>query len=88
MAVVARMRVNSIELFGSSTKVKLGAVYTASEDDPHYDEIKSFFEATPFGVFEASIKNDRAAEEFQPGDEFYLSLEKIRPATEGVQTAR
>lgn len=84
MGVVARMRVNEVALLGFGTRVTLGAVYTADESDPHYAEIKSFFEATPQGSFQATIKNDAAAEQFQPGDEFYLTLEKVpaRPATE------
>ena len=77
MGVVARMQVSEVALLGYATKVKLNAVYTADESDPHYGEIKSFFEATPHGVFEATIKNDAAAEQFQPGDQFYVSLEKI-----------
>lgn len=80
MSVVARMRVNSIELFGYGTKVKMTAVHLADESDPHYAEIKSFFEATPSGSFEATIRNEAAAEHFQPGDEFYLTLERIRGA--------
>jgi hypothetical protein len=77
MSVVARMKVNEVHLLGWATRVKLQAVYTADESDPHYEEIKSFFEATPQGIFEAVINNDRAAEQFQPGDHFYVSLERI-----------
>lgn len=77
MTVVARMNVSEVALLGWATRVKLQAVYTADQNDPHYDEIKSFFEATPQGTFEAVIKNDAAAEQFQPGDEFYISLERI-----------
>lgn len=77
MSVVARMKVTEVALLGYGTRVKLSAVHIADEDDPHYAEIKSFFEATPSGSFEAMIKNDAAAEQFQPADEFYVSLEKI-----------
>lgn len=77
MSVVARMQVHEVTLLGYATRVKLHAVYTADADDPHYDEIKSFFEATPQGLFEATIKNEAAAEQFQPGDQFYVSLERI-----------
>ncbi len=77
MSVVARMKVSEVALLGFGTRVKLNAVYTHDEQDPHYEEIKAFFEATPSGVFEATIKNDRAAEQFQPGLEFYVSLEPV-----------
>lgn len=77
MTVVARMNVNEVALLGWATRVKLSAVYTGDENDPHYDEIKSFFEATPQGEFWAVIRNEAAAEQFQPGDQFYVSLERI-----------
>lgn len=75
MAVVARMRVFSVEAFQWGAKLKMQAVCAA--DDPHDEEIKAFFEATPSASFEASIKNDVAAEQFQPGDQFYLKLERV-----------
>lgn len=77
MTVVARMQVNEVAALGWATRVKLTAAYTSDESDPHYAEIKSFFEATPQGSFEAVIRNEAAAEQFQPGDAFYLSLERI-----------
>lgn len=77
MSVVARFRVNWVQSFGTSAKVNLTPVYTADSNDPHYDEIKSFFEATPSGLLEMQIRNEMAAEQFQPGDEFYLSLQKV-----------
>lgn len=76
-AVVARMAVTEVALQGWATKVKLAA-QVPQPGDPHEAEIKSFFEATPQGHFEATIKNDAAAEHFQPGDVFYLTLERIK----------
>lgn len=77
MGVVARMRVNEVALQGWATRVKLVAVVPADDNDPHAEEIKSFFEATPYGSFEATIKNAVAAEQFQPGDDYYITLERI-----------
>jgi hypothetical protein len=74
MAVVARMRVQECAATEYGTKVKLGAIYTADEKDPHYKEIKSFWESTPTGTFEAMILNAVAAEQFQPGMDFYITL--------------
>lgn len=76
MSVVALMRVTSTEQFGHNTKVNLTPAYVPDESDPHYAEIKSFFDATPQGKFEAVINNEKAAEQFQPGYAFYLSLER------------
>ena len=77
MSVVARMQVSSIELHGWATTVKMSAVVAAEDSDPHAEEIKAFFAATPAAQFTASIKNEVAAEQFQPGDHFYVTLEKI-----------
>lgn len=78
MGVVARMRVSEVSLMGWATRVKLQPIVPADDNDPHADEIKAFYEATPAGSFEATIRNELAAEQFQPGDEFYISLEKIK----------
>lgn len=81
MAVVARMRVSEITLMGWATRVKLQP-YMPAKDDPHYEEIQAFYEATPTGGFEATIKNALAAEQFQPGQDFYITLEPV-PASAG-----
>ena len=76
MAVVARMKVNSVTLFSyGATQIKMQAV--VSQDDPHSEEIAAFFAATPAGNFEATIKNELAAEQFAPGEEFYVTLTKV-----------
>ena len=77
MSVVARMHVTEVALYGYGTGIKLSAVMPASDDDPHAEEIKAFFAATPSGSFQAVIKNEVAAEQFQPGDHFYVTLEKV-----------
>lgn len=75
MSVVARMRVHQVTLYGYATGVKLQAVTVA--DDPHSEEIKRFFDATPSGSFEAVIKNELAAEQFKPDDHFYVSFVRV-----------
>lgn len=78
MGVVARMRVYEVSLGGWATTVRLQPVVPAEDSDPHAEEIKAFFAATPSGRLEMTIKNEVAAEQFQPNDEFYVSLEKIK----------
>ena len=79
MSVVARFRVHTVEPLGYGTKVVLSAIYSPDyvEDDPVLEEVRSFYEATPNGQFEATIANEKAEEQFQVGDEFYVRLEKI-----------
>jgi hypothetical protein len=76
MGVVARMVVSEVTLMGWATKIKLNP-QSPQSGQPHEEEIKAFYEATPQGAFEAVIKNDVAAEQFQPGDAFYVTLERI-----------
>ncbi len=78
MAVIARMRCTSVNLVGYGTIITLQPVVAPQADDPHAEEIKAFYAATPTGKFEATIKNEVAAEQFQPGDEFYVSLERVQ----------
>jgi hypothetical protein len=69
------MRVNEVALMGWATRIKM-APEVPQEGQPHHDEIKAFYAATPGGEFTATIKNELAAEQFQPGDVYLLSLEK------------
>lgn len=76
MAVVARMRVSSVKLMGWATMIEMSPE-VPQEGQPHAEEIKAFYAATPAGLFTATVKNETAAEQFQPGDVFYLTLEKV-----------
>lgn len=76
MSVVARMQCQSVKLTTWGAEVELTAV-CPQVHHPHKAEIDAFFLATPVGKFTATIKNELAAEQFQPGVEFYVSLEKI-----------
>lgn len=75
MSVVARLKVTEISLMEWATRVKMQAV--VAQDDPHSEEIKAFHAATPSATFEATINNSLAAEQFQPGKHFYLSLDPV-----------
>lgn len=77
MAVVARFTVHEITTTAYGTKVNLSPLFTSDTNDPHYDEIKSFWDSTPQGQFWMQVKNDVAAEQFQVGDSYYITLERI-----------
>jgi hypothetical protein len=79
MAVVAKFQVNSIESFnGPYQKVRMMPVYAGEGTDPKLTtkEDGAFWEATPSGSLEMTVNNPLAAEQFQPGDKFYLTFEK------------
>lgn len=79
MSVVARMRVVGLHSrYAQGTEVELQP-YMPTYDDPHAEEIKAFYDATPAGSFKATIKNALAAEQFQLGQEFYVRLEPVQP---------
>lgn len=80
MAVLARMRCNWVQSFAVNSKVNLTPVYTSDESDPHYEEIKSFNQSTPSGTLEMTINNGTAAEQIQPGEDYYVSIERIPKA--------
>lgn len=76
--VLARFRVSSVEAFQYGSKVNLQAHYSpdGTESPEILEEIRSFYDATPNGTLSMTINNDAAAEHFQPGDDFYIRLEK------------
>jgi hypothetical protein len=74
MAVVARLKVQSVKVYEWGSEIEMFHSTPPAEDDPHYAEIKAFHAATPAAKFTASIKNALAAEQFQPGQEFYVNF--------------
>lgn len=50
--------------------VKLGVVSSGSEEN------KSFFDSTPSGSIEFGTINHEAAAEFEPGTEYYVTIER------------
>jgi hypothetical protein len=79
MAVVAKFQVSKVELYSGSSKVFLNPVYAGEGADSKVTtkEDGSFWEATPSGVLEMMVNNPLAAEQFQPGDKFYLTFERV-----------
>lgn len=81
MAVVAKFSVASIEQFGGgSIAVNMNAIYPSDDDDKvTRDENEKFFQATPSAQLKMHVNNPAAAEQFQPGDVWYLSFERAAP---------
>jgi hypothetical protein len=76
MSVIALMQCNEIVQRGFGTTVVLGPVYVPDANDPHHEEIKSYWDSTPSGKFEMQIKNEKAAEQFQVNEQYYISITK------------
>lgn len=78
--VRAKFRVNSIEDFGYSKKLKLGAVYEGALGEN--EENKRFTKATPNGEMWMTVDNPHASDQFSVGDEWYLDFTKVdKPET-------
>lgn len=81
MAVKARFHVSSIESFSSTYggQVKLRLYAVAPQPDGSFEapEDEKFWNATPTGTMEISVTNPAAAEQFQAGDRFDVTFERI-----------
>lgn len=71
MWVVARLNCNSVEQFVTMKTAKFSPVITSQ--DPHDEEIKKFFAATPAGQVMLTV-DDADELPFRPGDQVYLTL--------------
>lgn len=56
--------------YSKNTEVSLGTVCGQGEEN------KAFWEATPMGQIELAITNPKAAEFFEPGQEYYVTFTK------------
>ena len=56
--------------------VKLSPVY-APEGSSEHPEMKAFYNATPSGQIEFATINERALAEFEVGQDYYVTLEKV-----------
>jgi len=75
--VRAKFYVYAVELTGYSTTVKMRPV-TRGEDN------KAWAAATPYGELSMGIANDLAAEQFSPGQEWYLDFTPAPQGQEGM----
>ncbi len=78
MSVRAKFRVNAVEDYGHSKKIKLNAVYEG-ELGPD-EENKRFTKATPSGEFWMTVDNPFASDQFRPGQEWYINCELAKDA--------
>lgn len=51
-------------------KIEGHAVYTGSEEN------NKFFNATPYGKLELGVLNKAAADQIEPGNDYYITIEK------------
>lgn len=79
MSVRAKFRVNVIEDYGSSKKIKLNAVYEGQLGTN--EENKRFSKATPNGEFWMTVDNPFASNQFKVGQEWYLNCELAQDVT-------
>lgn len=75
MSVVAKFRVSSIEDFGYSKQIKLSAVYEGSLGEN--EENKRFTKATPSGEIKMMVDNPYASDQFEVGQEWYITFEPV-----------
>lgn len=72
MSVRAKFRVHSVLDFGQSKEVSMGPVYEGSLGDN--EENKRFTKATPNGTLKMTVDNPYAADQFAPGQEWFLDF--------------
>jgi hypothetical protein len=68
MAVRAKFRVHQAKRNDWGTEVVMHPVYSGSEEN------KKFWDATPNGQIQMTIKNEVAAEQFQADKEYYVDF--------------
>lgn len=78
MSVRGKWRVASVEHFGTSKKVKLSTVYEGPLGEN--EENKRFTKSSPSGEIWITIDNPFAADQFEPGQEWYTDFTLATPA--------
>ena len=68
--VRAKFRVTDKEPYDQGFVIKMTPVTTGSEEN------ESFYRYTPYGQFEMGTVNERAADYFEVGQEYYLDFKK------------
>lgn len=77
MSVVARLSCHAVEHTAFGTSLKMQPV--VPQDDPHNEETKQFFAATPAGNVTYTVAGDEAPFSAKPKDQFYLRLTPTLP---------
>lgn len=72
MSVRAKFRVQSVEDYGYSKKIKFGTVYEGELGAN--EENKRFTKATPSGECWMTVDNPYAADQFTPNTEWYVDF--------------
>ncbi len=77
MPVVAKFKVSSVTSYEYGSNVVLQPVVPPADDTKITSaEDGAFWQATPSGKLEMTINNTAAAEQFQPGQSYYLTFER------------
>ena len=78
MSVVAKFKVAYVKSYETSAEVVLNPVYAGEGADPKVTtaEDGAFWQATPSGELKMTVNNIAAAEEFQPGNIYYLTFDR------------
>ena len=78
MAVVAKFHVSHVDAYEHNAMVFLHPVYAPPGSDERVTskEDGSFWDATPSGELKMSVTNAAAAEQFQPGQDYYVTFER------------
>lgn len=71
--VRAKFRVNAVIPHEWGTEVSMHPVYSGSEEN------KAFWDATPNGSLNLTIKNEAAAKYFRPNAEYYIDFVEVPP---------
>lgn len=73
--VRAKFYVQEISLFGWATQIKMNVVTKGEEN-------KEWAAATPVGTISMNVKNEHAAEQFWPGQEWELLFTPVPEASD------
>lgn len=79
MSVVAKFVVAHVDSYASNSNVHMHPVCPPADDSKVTSaEDGAFWQATPSGKIELMVNNPAAAEQFQPGDTFYVTFERAK----------
>lgn len=78
MSVVAKFRVGHVDAYERSATVFMQPVYAPPGSDERVTDPEdgSFWDATPSGELKMNVTNVAAAEQFQPGQSYYLTFDR------------
>lgn len=73
-ATVAKFSCHTVDEFGPSQRIKLGAVYEPPGGDN--EENARFYAASPYGVLELTVDNPAVHGFFERGESYIVTIQK------------